>query len=76
MLTPYVNLLPFLRRSVRAAEGARLESVYTVTPYHGFESHLLRNKKPPFGWLFFTERRGGMRTRVRFAAEGVGRWPL
>ena len=23
-------------------EGARLESVYTVTPYRGFESHPLR----------------------------------
>ncbi len=31
-----------LRRSVRAAEGARLESVCALTPYRGFESHLLR----------------------------------
>lgn len=29
-------------RSVRAADGARLESVYTLITYRGFESHLLR----------------------------------
>ncbi len=29
-------------RGVRVAEGARLESVYTVTPYRGFESLSLR----------------------------------
>ena len=27
-------------------EGARLESVYTVTPYRGFESLLLRHRPP------------------------------
>jgi hypothetical protein len=32
-----------LRRSVRAAEGARLESVCTSQAYRGFESHLLRH---------------------------------
>ena len=26
-------------------EGARLESVYTVTPYRGFDSHPLRHLK-------------------------------
>ena len=31
-----------IRRSVRVAEGARLESVYTLTAYRGFESLLLR----------------------------------
>src|SRR5690625_4331813 len=30
------------RRDVRAVEGARLESAYTVTPYRGFESLSLR----------------------------------
>ena len=29
-------------RSVRVAEGARLERVCALTTYHGFESHLLR----------------------------------
>ena len=29
------------RRSVRVAEGARLESVYTLIAYRGFESLLL-----------------------------------
>ena len=28
-------------------EGARLESVYTVTPYRGFESLLLRHPVDP-----------------------------
>ena len=28
-------------------EGARLESVYTVTPYRGFESHRLRHFRIP-----------------------------
>ena len=32
-----------IRRGGRVAEGARLESVYTVTPYRGFESLLLRH---------------------------------
>ncbi len=32
----------FLRRGVREAEGARLESACAVTPYRGFESHPLR----------------------------------
>jgi hypothetical protein len=31
-----------LRRGVRAAEGARLESVCTLKPYRGFESLPLR----------------------------------
>ena len=33
-------------------EGARLESVYTVTPYRGFESLLLRH--PPFSVDFIS----------------------
>ena len=33
----------FLWRIVRVAEGARLESVYTVFPYRGFESLILRS---------------------------------
>ena len=32
----------FFRRSVRVAEGARLESVCASKAYRGFESHLLR----------------------------------
>ena len=28
------------------AEGARLESVYTLIAYRGFESHFLRNEVP------------------------------
>ena len=36
--------IPPLWRSVRVAEGARLESVYTAT-YRGFESLLLRQIK-------------------------------
>ena len=32
-----------MRSSGRVVEGARLESVYTVTPYRGFESLLLRH---------------------------------
>ena len=31
------------RRGGRVVEGARLESVYTVTPYRGFESLSLRH---------------------------------
>ena len=31
-----------IRRDGRVAEGARLESVYTVSPYRGFESLSLR----------------------------------
>ena len=34
------------RRRGRVVEGARLESVYTVTPYRGFESHRLRHPPP------------------------------
>ena len=34
---------PRMRSSGRVVEGARLESVYTVTPYRGFESLLLRH---------------------------------
>src|SRR5690606_16878979 len=38
-----------LRRGVRAAEGGRLESVYTLFAYRGFESRPLRqiNEKGP-----------------------------
>ena len=32
-------------RGGRAAEGARLERVYTVSPYRGFESHPLRHRR-------------------------------
>ena len=32
-----------MRSSGRVVEGARLESVYTATPYRGFESLLLRH---------------------------------
>ena len=32
-----------MRSGGRVVEGARLESVYTVTPYRGFESHPLRH---------------------------------
>ena len=35
-----------MRSSGRVVEGARLESVYTVTPYRGFESLLLRHPRP------------------------------
>ena len=35
-----------MRSSGRVVEGARLESVYTVTPYRGFESLLLRHPLP------------------------------
>ena len=35
-----------MRSSGRVVEGARLESVYTVTPYRGFESLLLRHYFP------------------------------
>ena len=38
-----------LRRGGRAVEGARLESVYTVTPYRGFESLPLRQILEPGG---------------------------
>ena len=31
------------RMGGRVVEGARLESVYTVTPYRGFESHPIRH---------------------------------
>ncbi len=44
------------RRSVRVAEGARLESVYTLTAYRGFESLLLRQtikKATRQGGLFY-----------------------
>ena len=37
-----------MRSSGRVVEGARLESVYTVTPYRGFESLLLRH----LVWVF------------------------
>ncbi len=37
----------------RAVEGARLESVYTVSPYRGFESHPIRHK-PPIGARHFS----------------------
>lgn len=51
----YLLLLLFclFRRSVRAAEGARLESVCTPQTYRGFESHLLQIKNHPTGWFFF-----------------------
>ena len=32
-----------IRRGVRVVEGARLESVYTLTAYRGFESLSLRH---------------------------------
>ncbi len=37
---PYISIN--IRRGGRVVEGARLESVYTVTPYRGFESLSLR----------------------------------
>ena len=48
-------------RGVRVAEGARLESVYTVTPYRGFESLSLRQilkNRPRGGFLVFAEVSG------------------
>ena len=36
-----------MRSSGRVVEGARLESVYTATPYRGFESLLLRHRPFP-----------------------------
>ena len=35
-----------MRSGGRVVEGARLESVYTVTPYRGFESLPLRHSFP------------------------------
>ena len=50
------------------AEGARLESVYALTAYRGFESLSLRqNNKPPQGG-FLLAREGEKPRRVR--AEG------
>ena|GEM_PF-4884423 len=47
------------------AEGARLESVYALTAYRGFESLSLRqNNKPPFGG-FLLAREGEKPRRVR-----------
>ena len=42
-------------------EGARLESVYTVIPYRGFESLSLRHikQKAPNGSLLFYQEQGG-----------------
>ena len=44
------------RSSGRVVEGARLESVYTVTPYRGFESLLLRHPARPQGWARWWNR--------------------
>ena len=48
-------------------EGARLESVYTVTPYRGFESLSLRqiHKGPIGAFCVFDRESGSMRT-LRF----------
>ncbi len=41
------------------AEGARLESVYTLIAYRGFESLSLRqNTNPAFAGFLFLDRRG------------------
>jgi hypothetical protein len=55
------GLSAVFRRGVRVVEGARLESVYTVTPYRGFESLSLRHikQKAPIGSLLFYMARGG-----------------
>ena len=38
----FLSVLRLCWRGGRVVEGARLESVYTVTPYRGFESLSLR----------------------------------
>ena len=52
------------------AEGARLESVYTLTAYRGFESRSLRQIKEPSQDGFFMLVRARMRTRKRVRQNG------
>ena len=54
------GLSAVFRRGVRVVEGARLESVYTVIPYRGFESLSLRHikQKAPIGSLLFYPEQG------------------
>ena len=51
-------------RGVRVVEGARLESVYTLTAYRGFESLLLRQTtNPALCGIFCLLHRVWIRTR-------------
>ena len=43
--TDHLKAVFFIRRGVRVAEGARLESVYALIAYRGFESLSLRHIK-------------------------------
>ncbi len=47
-------------------EGARLESVYTLTAYQGFESLLLRHTQshPPLGGFFYGAEKGKSRNSL------------
>ena len=60
------------RRGGRVVEGARLESVYTVTPYRGFESLSLRQtqKSPGWGFFVFGRKRPDEKPAVRQSSEG------
>ena len=53
-------------------EGARLESVYTVTPYRGFESLSLRQSiKSPMIGAFFMNATNLVAEQYEFTRIGV-----
>ena len=55
------------------AEGARLESVYALIAYRGFESLLLRHpiKRAPKGAFFIIRQRKGQAFRTPFDPGSV-----
>ena len=58
-------------------EGARLESVYAVTPYRGFESLSLRQTKNPAsaGFLVWSSERYQENPPVRRVASSLISYP-